>query len=467
MIRLLVCSILLLVACASGQTDPRLAGASRSEQDGWVVLHLRGTPSQIGFQHGYLASAEIDDALRMFSPFLRGLTDKDWLFYRAKAKELFWPKVPREYQEEIQGIVDGLAARGLRYDVYDITAMNGWMELAWYYVPWLANQAKADSMNNRAPGNCSAMIATGSYTKDGRIVMAHNSWIDYPAGERWNLALDIIPASGQRMMMDAFPGCIQSGDDFAINGAGILISETTITGFKNFRWSGMPEFVRARRAQQYATSIDSFVRIISEDNNGAYANTWLVGDLRTNEIAKLDLGLKHQHLWRSKDTVFVGSNFGTDEALLREETTFNTSDPNNSPNARRTRWAQVVREKKGGFDLATAEEAMGDHVDAYAGKVATNRCALCGHAEDDPIGIPEWSNPPYYPTGAVNGKVTTAALAAEFSFWGRMGHPCGTPFIAKTFIAKHPEYRWMESFLVDMPAHPWTKLSATMTPDDR
>ena len=460
MIRSLLCSIALLISCANAQTDPRLAGASRTEQDGWVVLHLRGTPSQIGFQHGYLESVEIDEALHMFPSFLKGLTEKEWSFYREKAKELFWPKVPKEYRDEITGIVDGLAARGKHYDVYDLTALNGWMELAWYYVPWLANQAKADSMNNRAPGNCSAMIATGSYTTDGRIVMAHNSWVDYIVGERWNLALDILPAEGHRIMMDAFPGCIQSGDDFAMNDAGIVITETTITGFKGFRWTGTPEFVRARLSEQYSSSIDEFVRLISEDNNGAYSNTWLVGDLKTNEIAKLDLGMKHQHLWRSKDTIYVGSNFGTDETMLREETTFNVSDPNNSPNARRTRWAQIVQKERGTFDAEKAMAAMGDHLDANAGKAMNNRCVLCGHADEDPLGIPEWSNPPFYPTGAVNGKATTAALAREMKFWARMGHPCGRTFSAQPFLKQHPEYAWMNPYLKDMPAFPWTLLAA-------
>ncbi|HTV65472.1 MAG TPA: hypothetical protein VMD98_07710, partial [Bryocella sp.] len=36
-------------------TDPRLAGAfRRPAQNGWTYVHLTGTPSEIGFQHGYL-----------------------------------------------------------------------------------------------------------------------------------------------------------------------------------------------------------------------------------------------------------------------------------------------------------------------------------------------------------------------------------------------------------------------------
>ena len=58
------------------------------------------------------------------------------------------------------------------------------------------------------------------------------------------------------MLMDGFPGIIVSDDDFAINSGGLMVTETTITGFCLFDPNGKPEFVRARKALQYANSID-------------------------------------------------------------------------------------------------------------------------------------------------------------------------------------------------------------------
>jgi hypothetical protein len=40
-------------------SDPRLQKAYRFEQDGWIYVHLKGSPSDIGFQHGYLLAPEI------------------------------------------------------------------------------------------------------------------------------------------------------------------------------------------------------------------------------------------------------------------------------------------------------------------------------------------------------------------------------------------------------------------------
>jgi hypothetical protein len=396
--------------------------------------------------------------------FLKGSTKKEWAFYREAAERMFWPKVDREYQEEIEGIVEGLRSRGMTYDRADIVALNGWMELALYYLPALAQKIRPDSLENKAPGNCSAFIATGSYTADGRIVMGHNSWVDYIVGERWNIIADMVPEHGSRIFMDSYPGFIHSGDDFVENSAGMLITETTITQFKGFDEGGIPEFSRARKAAQYATSIDQFDTIMSAGNNGGYANTWLVGDLKTNEIGKLDLGLKHTRLWRTHDGAFVGSNFATDEKLLAEETTFNSADSNNSPIAREKRWNQLMDIHKGKLDANTAMAIEADHGDATTGQVAMNRCVLCGHIDKDSRGAPWWDEGPYYPMGAVQGKVTTAALAGGLKFWARMGHPCGEDFIASSFLAEHPEYKWQEPYLKDMKANPWTLFEAGTPP---
>ena len=60
---------------------------------------------------------------------------------------------------------------------------------------------------------------------------------------------------------------------------------------------------------QYSESVDDFARIMEQGNNGGYANAWLVGDRKNNEIARLELGLKNVILERTKDGYFVGSNF--------------------------------------------------------------------------------------------------------------------------------------------------------------
>jgi len=438
-----------------------LAKASRENKNGWIYVHLEGTPHDIGYQHGYLLASEIDTTVQAISYFLQHETNRDWNFYRNCASSFLWNKLDREYKDEINGIVAGLHAQKKNYDSLDITALNAMEELAYYYVPKLDELTKAGSGDNKAPGNCSAFIATGSYTKDGKIVMGHNNWSSYIVGQHWNVIADIVPEKGAHILMDCMPGFIHSGDDFMITSNGILITETTITQFKGFDTEGVPEFMRCRKAAQYANSIDDVINIFTTGNNGGYANDWLIGDTKTNEVAKLELGLKDYHVWRSKDTAMIGSNFPSNPKLIKEETTFNVKDPTTSPNARKKRMEQlVIVDLRGKLDAETGKQVEADHVDALRGKNANNRCVICGHIDEDAKGCAEWSEGPYYPMGAVQGKVTTADFAQQMQFWAHMGHPCGQDFIGEKFYKAHPEYAWQAKYLNNMLAYPWTLFSA-------
>jgi hypothetical protein len=211
--------------------DPRLKGSYRIERGGWVYVHLEGDPAEIGFQHGYLLAPEIEDAFPAVTNGMIHSTKRDWPFFREAARTMLWPKIDPEYQQELQGIAAGLNMRtGSNLDVYDIVAFNAFEELPDYYVPWLNKHEKASNAPNlKSPGNCSAFVATGSWTKDGQIVIAHNNWTSYMNGERWRIIFDIKPAKGFRMLMDGFPGVIVSDDDFGINSDGLMVTETTIT----------------------------------------------------------------------------------------------------------------------------------------------------------------------------------------------------------------------------------------------
>ncbi|HUB60964.1 MAG TPA: C45 family peptidase [Puia sp.] len=457
---LLTALLLFTTAIFSQQTDPRLAKASREDKNGWIYIHLEGSPREIGYQHGYLLAGEIEDLIHAFQLSLPHLSGKDWAFYRNAAKTMFWNKIDKEYQEEITGITEGLKAKGKSFDIYDIVALNGNIELSQYYVPWLADRKTPGAGNNKAPGNCSGFIATGSYTADGKIAIGHNNWTDYMGGERWNVIADIVPRSGNHFIMDCMPGLIHSGDDFVVTASGIVITETTITQFKGFDPKGIPEFVRARKAAQYANSIDDFVRIMTTGNNGGYANDWLVGDTKTNEIARLELGLKDHRVWRTKDGIYVGSNFPSDPKLTREETTFNPNDSTNSPNSRHRRWNHLTSEYKGRIDAETGKVIEGDSYNELTNAREASRCVIAGRVDTDPKGCPEWGWPPFFPGGTVQAKITTAALAKHLKFWAHMGNPNGDDFLAAPFFVAHPQYKWEAPYLHDMKAYPWTLFSA-------
>lgn len=460
-----VFSILLLMGLAFSlvsrepQPDPRLKHSfRRADQNGWTFVHLEGAPSEIGFQHGYLLAPEIRDGQKVTALELTHDNKKSWKFFRQAAKDMLWPHIEQEYRDELQGITDGVNARGVKLDLWDIVAANASLEWSYYVKQYDKEHKIASPPAVTAPEHCSAFVATGSYTKDGKVVIAHNNWTGYLDGERWTIIFDITPAKGYRFLMDGFPGLIHSADDFGVNAAGIMITETTITRFFGWDSNGVPEFVRARKAMQYSNSIDDFARIMKAGNNGGYANDWLVADRKTNEIASLELGLKNVTLERKKDGYFVGSNYPINPKLANQETEFNLKDMGESANARHIRWETLMAENKGKIDVAAGQKFLADHYDTFAKKVDPDERTLCGHIDLSPRGAKPWM-PPYGIAGAVQNKVTDSSMAERMSFTASAGHSCGINFKAAEHLKRHPEFAWQREYLRDMNSHSWTTFS--------
>ena len=457
---LLVFGSSILAAASAPAQDPyatRLAQAFRNPPEaGWIFVHLEGSAAAIGFQHGYLLSKEIEDSKRAIELSTTHGVKHSWSELREVAQTILWPRVRDEYRQELQGMGEGLKAHGSKLDVIDLVAMNAYMEYPYYYDE--ARKREAKGVPSPVGEHCSAFIATGAYTKDGRIVIGHNNWTDYLTGSRWNIIFDIVPSVGHHFIMDGMPGLIHSGDDFGINDAGIMITETTIGNFHGFDQNAVPEFVRARKAMQYSESIDDFARIMEDGNNGGYANTWLVGDRKKNEIARLELGLKYVTLERTKDGYFVGSNFPINPKLIAEETDF-PKDPNTPNEVRHRRWDQLMAENKGRIDVEAGKKFETDHYDALTKEIDPNERTICGHIDKSSRGLKPWQDP-YGPAGAAETKVADSAMAEKLSFAAGMGHPCGLEFHVAEFLKAHPEYAWQASLLEDVKANVWIVVSA-------
>jgi len=439
------------------QNDSRLSKAfRRPDQNGWIFVHLEGTPSEIGYQHGYLLAPEIEDAQKVVALCLTHDSRKSYAFFRNAAEKVLWPRIETQYREELKGIADGLKARGVALDLWDVVTLNAWLELSPYYTGWYDKQHQVADWKRPVPEHCSAFVATGSYTKDGKVVIAHNNWTEYKEGSRWNIIFDIAPSSGYRILMDGMPGLIHSGDDFGINSAGIAITETTIGYFAGFDPRGIPEFVRARKAMQYSASIDDFARTMEEGNNGGYANAWLVADAKNNEAAELELGLRHVTLHRTKDGYFVGSNFPESPELIRDEASdFPARDMSISSNARHVRWEQLMGENKGAIDVAAAQRFLADHYDSFDQRTAPSERTLCGNIDLSPRGSKPWQNE-YGHAGTVKNKAADASMLAHMSFTAAMGHADGIDFHAAEHLSTHPEFSWEKDVLRDLDSHPWT-----------
>src|ERR1700678_176957 len=126
----------------------------------------------------------------------------------------------------MKGIADGAAAGGAKIDgraidLLDIAALNTWEEIltldsAHDALPTGLESVRfpkelAKEMPKPKPSRCSAFAATGPATKDGKIVFGHITMSDLYSANYTNVWLDVKPAKGRRVLMQTFPGGIQSG----------------------------------------------------------------------------------------------------------------------------------------------------------------------------------------------------------------------------------------------------------------
>ena len=436
-----------------------LSKANRHEKNGWTYLHIEGKPKERGFQHGYLLSKEIKEALRMMNVVWQYQTAMEWQWLVQRSAKMFTPNIDAENMEEMEGIVEGMKAAGELTTRDEIIAYNGSTEFMGYWWPLVKDSISPNSPDPKKE-SCSSFIATGDMTTDGSIVLGHNTMSSfyYP---QCNIILDILPDKGHRIFMQSVAGLIHSETDFFVTDAGLVGSETTIGDFFPFDEKGIPEFCRMRHATQYASSIDEWCEIMKTGNNGWYANAWLIGDINTNEIARLELGLKYIGFEKKKNGYFVGSNVAEDIRILRFETKTSELDIKNSSVARRVRWKQLMRENAGKINLDKAKELEADHYDSYLNTSTPDIRTLCSHPDldSDIYGV----DIPFAPWGTLDGKVIDSKMAKQMSFAARWGSACGIPFDAKTYLAKHEQFDWMKVLLKDRPSQPWTFFKAGET----
>jgi len=436
------------------------------DKNGWKYISIYGKPKERGYAYGYLCAKEFKVIQNTLKFLMMETYGKEWVFFIKEISDCFkdmTEKVFPELYEEMMGITQGLNAAGTKTTIDEIIAWNFYCSIPYWY------SIVSDSHTSKEGGaqdHCSAFIAVGDWTEDGKIVCAHNSFTDFIDGQFSNIILDIKPDKGHRIIMQTSPCWIWSGTDFFVTSKGIIGTETTIGGFIPYE-KRYPIGYRIRKAMQYGNNMDEYCEILLYENSGDYANSWLFGDTNTNEILRIELGLKYHNIERTKNGYFIGFNAPYDERIRNLEV--NNSgfyDIRRHQGARLVRLGDLMDEYKGKINIDIAKKIIGDHYDVYLEK-DNNPCSrtVCAHYELDAREyMSQDSRPkPYQPRGAVDGIVCDTKLAKKMSFIGKFGSSCDIGFNKDEFCKKHRQYEKFCPYLKDRPSEPWTKFSSLKT----
>ena len=435
-------------------------------QNGWRYISIKGTPKERGYAYGFLCADLFKEIQIMLAFQTLDLYGETWEYMIENINKDIKEKTEKDFQEfyeEMKGISEGMNAGGTKTSVDEIIAWNFYNSLPYWYQSFKPTHNLRETRVHKEGGcakdKCSAFIACGDYTEDGKIVVAHNSFEDFLSGQYINVVLDIQPSEGHRIIMQTSPGWIYSGTDFFITSKGIIGTETTIGGFNTYE-NNIPIEYRARKAMQYGNSLDEYVKIFLDGNSGDYANSWLFGDIESNEILRLELGLKYHSVDRTKNGYYIGFN-ATYDPQIRNIECVNSGfyDIRRHQGARRVRLTELMDEYKGKINIDIAKKIISDHYDVYLLK-ENNPCSrtVCSHYDLDPREFMSQADrpKPFQPRGAIDGCVTDSSLAKKMSFYGRFGNSCGIPFDKEAFCKKHIQFANYSSYLKDRPSQPWT-----------
>jgi isopenicillin-N N-acyltransferase-like protein len=243
---------LALVLSFAGAVAPALAGTKTvarcgqgflEEVDGTKVLHLKGTPREMGVQHGTLLKADIVEEVRYlfdvkakeFKPEILGLkVPLDVRRMILTISELQRKHTPAKYYEELRGIAEG---SGVPYQ--DIVAAN--------FIPELFH--------------CSGFALAGSATKDGTLY--HGRILDY--GCDWKLqdhAVLIVaePEGAIPFVNVTYAGFI--GSVTGMNAKKVSIGE--MGGAGQGHWAGVPMALLVRMALEEADDLDEAIAVFRD-----------------------------------------------------------------------------------------------------------------------------------------------------------------------------------------------------------
>lgn len=192
------------------------------------ILHLKGSPYEIGYQQGSLLKDEIKKNIERFITPLRDPTRKQppvtTLFLDALPRVL--PHIPKALIEEMQGIADGSLI-----PFQDILLMNLFPEMF----------------------HCTGITVNGEATKDRELY--HVRVLDYAAGNglQHTAVLTVVePDCGQPFLNVTYAGFV--GCVTGMNLSKIAIGEIGGKGYGY--WDGIPMAFLLRMILQHATTLE-------------------------------------------------------------------------------------------------------------------------------------------------------------------------------------------------------------------
>lgn len=253
----------IVAVCVSGvvaqaETLGRAGAGWLESVDGYLVLHLKGTPYEMGVQHGKLLSNHVRENMKFLLETKADETVMEAGPVKVTPKSILptivqtqRPFVPEKYFEEMRGLADGAGVK-----VEDVQLSN--------FIPELFH--------------CSGFAVMNSATKDG--TMYHGRVLDYGCDLRLQEHAVLIvqePTGGIPFVNVSYAGFI--GSVTGMNAEHVSIGEMGGKGLG--QWQGTPMSLLVREVLETSHDLDAAVEVF-RSHKRTCEYYYVIADGKTN-----------------------------------------------------------------------------------------------------------------------------------------------------------------------------------------
>lgn len=307
-----------LQATGSAQTVARCGEGWLELIDGYPVLHLKGSPYEMGYQHGALLKESVRANLHNLLQVRADVPLAEAGPLKVKPRDLIRTiieiqkkHIPEKYFEEMRGL-----AAGAEIDLDDARMAN--------FIPELFH--------------CSGFAIMGSATKDGTLY--HGRVLDYAID--WGLqehAVLIVaePEGGIPFVNVSYAGFI--GSVTGMNAQHVSIGEMGGGGLGH--WEGVPMALLVREVLETAGDLDAAIDVF-RNNPRTCQYFYVIADAKTNRAVGIEAS------WDKLDVVTAGSAHPLLPKAVEDCALLSAGD----------RYEELVRRAQEGHGKFTAETAL-------------------------------------------------------------------------------------------------------------
>ena len=306
-----------LAAFARAETVARCGAGWLERIDGYPVLHLKGTPYEMGYQHGVLFTEHVRANAKYLLDVKGEQEALEWGPVRVKPRTLIETIVETQkrfvsdrYLEEIRGVAEGSGI-----SLADARLAN--------FIPEMFH--------------CSGFAVMNSATKDGTLY--HGRVLDYAID--WRLqehAVLIVaePQGGIPFVNVTYAGFI--GSVTGMNARHVSIGEMGGSGIGH--WEGVPMAWLVRDALERSETLDDAVRIF-RDSPRTCQYFYVIADAKTNRAVGMEAS------WNTFFTIAPGEYHSLLPKPVKDAVVLSAGD----------RYEELARRVASGHGTFTAETA--------------------------------------------------------------------------------------------------------------